>query len=187
MAWIYYGIFLVLVVILVVVIVLLMKKMDNKELSRRKLRMEFYRTSDFRDEYLVQSVGSEDDCVGVSDYIQKLVLKADKIVTKFDNDLLTEKWELLKKNPEGITETLVGDKLHGYTVNKGECIRIRVRGMTSGGEDSIFLDESEVLYVLIHELAHIITDSYGHTEEFKDNFRKLLKCAKEMGLKTSKC
>ena len=37
-------------------------------------------------------------------------------------------------------------------------------------------------YVLIHELAHCISSSIGHTEEFHDNFDMLLKKAENMGL-----
>ena len=38
-----------------------------------------------------------------------------------------------------------------------------------------FQNENEMLFVLLHELAHCMSLSYNHTSEFWDNFRFLLK------------
>ena len=37
-------------------------------------------------------------------------------------------------------------------------------------------------FVLMHELAHVMTVTTHHTKEFWDNFAKLLKAAEELGL-----
>jgi hypothetical protein len=39
-----------------------------------------------------------------------------------------------------------------------------------------------MMYVAIHELAHIASDSVGHTDEFKRNFADLLKKGIEIGV-----
>ena len=39
-----------------------------------------------------------------------------------------------------------------------------------------------MMFVALHELAHIMTKSIGHTEEFWNNFRYLLKKAIKLGL-----
>ena len=39
-----------------------------------------------------------------------------------------------------------------------------------------------MMFVAIHELAHTMTKSIGHTEEFWDNFRTLLKNARKLGI-----
>ena len=41
------------------------------------------------------------------------------------------------------------------------------------------IDENTLTFVALHELAHIMTKSVGHTEEFWDNFKFLLENAKE--------
>ena len=49
--------------------------------------------------------------------------------------------------------------------------------------NSIALEELNLItYVGIHELAHIMTISVGHTEEFWNNFRILLRVAVELKL-----
>lgn len=39
-----------------------------------------------------------------------------------------------------------------------------------------------LMYVAIHELAHIVSKNYGHDREFVENFQKLLRRAMDMGL-----
>ena len=38
------------------------------------------------------------------------------------------------------------------------------------------------LFVLLHELAHVATDSYGHTKEFWRNMKYLLELAEDVGV-----
>ena len=45
-----------------------------------------------------------------------------------------------------------------------------------------FIDDNTVYFVVLHELAHIMTTSIGHKTEFWDNFRFLLKNAIEFNL-----
>lgn len=42
-----------------------------------------------------------------------------------------------------------------------------------------YYDMNTLMYVALHELAHVLSKSEGHEEEFKDNFAKLLKKAAE--------
>jgi hypothetical protein len=37
-----------------------------------------------------------------------------------------------------------------------------------------FIDENTIMFVLLHELSHLMTESIGHTPEFWNNFRMLL-------------
>lgn len=39
-----------------------------------------------------------------------------------------------------------------------------------------------IMYVALHELAHVITKSHGHGEEFKRNFKQLLDKATQIGI-----
>jgi len=62
-----------------------------------------------------------------------------------------------------------------YSVAK-DAISICVRGEDGGLES-----ENTGMFVLLHELAHICTDRYGHTPEFWANMRFLLELAEVTG------
>ena len=53
-------------------------------------------------------------------------------------------------------------------MNKGEKIGICVRYKNKK------VNENSLFFVLLHELAHIMSESYGHTEEFWRNFKYLI-------------
>lgn len=46
-------------------------------------------------------------------------------------------------------------------------------------------DEQALHYVLMHELAHVMSHSVGHTPEFYDNMDRLLRSARAQGLYTT--
>lgn len=45
-----------------------------------------------------------------------------------------------------------------------------------------FYDMNTLMYVALHELAHVISISHGHNDEFKDNFYDLLSRASKIGI-----
>ena len=75
-------------------------------------------------------------------------------------------------NPDNITETGKNNQYTSYSVNKGEKVVFCIRQKDDA--ESI-VDENTLTFVAIHELAHIMTKSVGHTPEFWDNFKRLLK------------
>ena len=68
-----------------------------------------------------------------------------------------------------------------YTVNKGEELGICIRQKTNENE---LVDFNDIMYVVIHELAHIGSTSYGwgnhHNAEFRRHFKILLQEANEL-------
>ncbi len=80
-------------------------------------------------------------------------------------------------NPDAISETIEGAKYTSYSVNKGEKISICIRK-----KDKTFVDENTVLFVVIHELAHVMTDEVGHTPLFWDNMKYLLEEAEKINI-----
>jgi len=80
-------------------------------------------------------------------------------------------------NPDRLSETGLGAKYTSYSVNKGEEIAICVRQ-----PDNTFIDDNTVMFVVIHELAHVMTKSVGHTTEFWDNMAYLLERAEGLGI-----
>lgn len=63
-----------------------------------------------------------------------------------------------------------------FTINK-EHIYICTKN-----EKGAYYDDNMLIYVLLHELAHVLCDEVGHTEKFKRIFRSLLHRAHEAGL-----
>ena len=82
-------------------------------------------------------------------------------------------------NPDTLSETGKDAEYTSYSVNKGQKISICIRN-----KDNSFIDNNTVIFVVIHELAHVMTDSIGHTEEFWDNMKYLLEKAEEMKIYT---
>ena len=66
-----------------------------------------------------------------------------------------------------------------YSINKGEKLVLCLRA--KDGTNS-FVDKNVLLFVSLHEITHIMTKSVGHTEEFWDNFKFVLKECQEAGL-----
>lgn len=65
-----------------------------------------------------------------------------------------------------------------YTVNKGETMAICLRSKKNGK----FHDLNLIMYVVLHELAHIACPETGHTELFKNIFIFFLKISVKLDL-----
>jgi hypothetical protein len=78
-------------------------------------------------------------------------------------------------NPKKISETLPNSELRAYSENKGEKIAFC---LNKTKESSTLIDINTLTFVAIHELAHVMTKSVGHKQEFWQNFKFLLENAK---------
>lgn len=80
-------------------------------------------------------------------------------------------------NPNAISEGSYESGYTSYTVNKGEKLILCIRQ-----KDQTFVDKNTIIYIAVHELAHIMTTELGHTDTFWANFKILLNEAMEIGL-----
>jgi hypothetical protein len=88
---------------------------------------------------------------------------------------------LVKKfNPDKIVETLPTSEYTAYSENKGKKIAFCLNKKKDNNRNLI--DENTLMFVAIHEMAHVATLSIGHNTEFWDNFKFLLKEADKAGL-----
>ena len=112
----------------------------------------------------------------------KLSMINEKIMLLIDHlDESEENVKRLKKNytPESLSEN-TKDSIHtSYSLNKGEKISLCLREKS---DDVIFEDDNTIMFVVIHELAHLMSESVGHTNEFWDNMRYLLEEARKLGI-----
>ena len=115
----------------------------------------------------------------VADLLAKVTGKMKKLVNIVsDKYSSNKKCQQLKKNfnPKKIKEILPTSSYTAYSENKGEKIAFCT---TTTKRGSKLIDENTLTFVAIHELAHVMSDSIGHTNEFWDNFKFLLKKAVE--------
>ncbi len=110
-----------------------------------------------------------DKCTELVEYVKK----------KHPND------ERIKKlaegfNPTKISETLPTSELTAYSENKGEKLAFCLNRSKNDNENLI--DLNTLTFVALHELAHIMTSSIGHKQEFWQNFKFLLENAKAAGI-----
>ena len=82
-----------------------------------------------------------------------------------------------KYRPESLAEGAFDSKQTSYSINKGERIVLCMR--QSNGD---FVDMNTLLYVAIHELAHVMTPTIGHDKSFWDNMQRLVRHATDVKL-----
>lgn len=84
-------------------------------------------------------------------------------------------------NPKRVYETLPTSEYTAYSENKGEKLAFCLNTTKDGNQ---LIDENTLMFVAIHEVAHIMTKSIGHKPEFWNNFKFLLENAAEIGVYT---
>ncbi len=106
-----------------------------------------------------------------------------KKLVKFANEKYPDR-ENVKRlvkgfNPQRINEILPTSEYTAYSENKGEKLAFCV---TTSKKSNNLVSEETLLFVGIHELSHVMSESIGHTQEFWDNFKFLLELAKEANI-----
>ena len=84
-----------------------------------------------------------------------------------------------KFNPTKISETLPTSEYTAYSENKGEKLAFC---LNKEKNKTKLIDINTLTFVAVHELAHIMTTSEGHLQEFWKNFKFLLEQAKAAGI-----
>ena len=127
--------------------------------------------------YLVRSMPDSQAAADLlADINMDLVLLVQHMVAKYpNNDDVLNLWR--KFDPLTVSEGSIESGYTSYSVNKGEKIILCIRQ-----RDDSFVDKNVLLYVAIHELAHIMTHEVGHTTLFWGNFRFLLNDAIDIGV-----
>ena len=145
---------------------------------RQKLYLEKIKASNGK-EYLVRNLPDKNEAANklgsISDSLKNLVNGLN------END--DKKGEYIKQlkvsfNSEYITENIPGSVYVAYSVNKGQELSLCIREK----DTEKFIDDNTIIFVAIHELAHIMTPETGHTPLFWDNMKYLLEQASSHGI-----
>lgn len=82
-------------------------------------------------------------------------------------------------NPNNMAENSLDDDSTSYSENKGEKIIVCLRDKTPGYP---FVDDNTITFVILHEMAHLMSTTIGHNPEFWANFRRILQDAIKCGI-----
>jgi len=127
--------------------------------------------------YMVQKGNDSQYAANMLSLIRKDLNKLKHHLSKkFPNDIRIQR---LKERFDGndssiIIENDITSKFTSYTQNKGEKIVFCLR--TKDNQKNTIHSKNLLIFVAIHEMAHIITESVGHDDpQFWENFKFLLK------------
>lgn len=184
-----------IIFIVVVLAVIIYKYMKNESYD-----IVFVKSNTSGKEYLVRNLP---DKQAAADLLGNMNLRFDKIIAyikrqdvfklfskfvkkdeslneaKLDDTLKTEfkAFEsriasLLKNyNSDALSENTPDSAYTSYSENKGQKIVFCMRSKPG----DVLMDLNTMMFVGIHELAHLMSKSIGHNQEFWDNFRILLR------------
>ncbi len=82
-------------------------------------------------------------------------------------------------NPKKVKEILPTSQYTAYSENKGEKLAFCTTKTKKGDR---LIDKNTLMFVALHELSHIATETIGHTKEFWSNFKFLIENAKKIGI-----
>jgi hypothetical protein len=149
--------------------------------------LKIYRESDaFNLKCIISDVDGEKYCVRerasmelAANLLAQVTQKLKDLVTycgtQFPEDEKVQRM-MQKFNPTKISETLPTSEYTAYSENKGEKIAFCLNKQKNNG--SKLIDLNTLTFVAIHELAHVMTESEGHKQDFWQNFKFLLEQAK---------
>jgi len=106
---------------------------------------------------------------------QKLVLLIQHLIKTYASDDRIERFKQ-NFNPDKIKEGIDNPNYTSYSINKGEQIVLCLR------TNNKLMDLNTMMFVVLHEMAHICTISIGHTQEFWDNFKWILEESINIGI-----
>ena len=139
--------------------------------------VEYVRSNVDERTYLVQKGGTASQA---ADALAKINMDIEALIRhlqeKYPDD---ERVKLIVKryNPANISEGTAKSGYTSYSVNKGESLVLCLRQT-----DESFAPPNVVMYVTLHELAHLATNSIGHGQPFWDSFSFILNEAMAIGI-----
>ena len=139
------------------------------------------------EQYLVRNLEDKDKAADTLSQIKSNLKKLSEYITEISNKSNDERGIFIKEYINNINnkfdfiifrESTDNSIFTSYSINKGEEIVFCLR---SKNDDKIH-DINELMYVAIHEIAHVGCPEIGHTPLFRRINKELLKYAIECGV-----
>lgn len=168
-----YFITLIIIVIIIIILYFIISKIifyNKSEYLKSNIYDKYYLIKDTKNKY------------NKVDLIDKLFKSIDILLENLKNsdydfkDINID--DIQKKIKESEILENITNSDTSYTINKGEQI---VLCLADRQTDNLY-SYNVLMYVLIHELAHILNVSYGHDENFKKIFKYILQKASDLNL-----
>ena len=160
--------------ICIILITILYIHLENKFTD-----VEYIKSNVDGNKYLVRNLKDKQEAADLLAQIRANLVKVSQELKKSNNDNVDVNRMINNFNPDNLSESTHENKYTSYSVNKGEKI---VFCMRSRDEKQKLVDLNIMMFVALHELAHTMTKSVGHTQEFWNNFRVLLRNARKLGV-----
>jgi len=106
---------------------------------------------------------------------ERLVLLVSHLIKTYPNDDRIERFKT-NFNPDKLKEGIDDPNYTSYSINKGEQIVLCLR------TNNKLMDLNTMMFVVLHEMAHVCSISIGHTEEFWSNFKWILEESINIGI-----
>ena len=149
--------------------------------TRGPANLTYVRSKNTNKDYLVQDLPDKQEA---SERMASIQGKIEKLFQRYRDDPATDaepriQTMIQRFKPENMCESDMRDSTTSYSENKGDRIVVCLRQKTDGYP---LVDENTIMFVVLHEVAHLMTFSVGHTPEFWANFRRLLNDAIAVGI-----
>ena len=125
--------------------------------------------------YLVRDLPDKQDA---ADLLAKVRIKLTKLKIHLENKYpdkpqIKQLIRNYRDDPTRFLEATPDAEFTSYSVNKGESIHLCLRQREKNNESLV--TEDVMVFVSIHEMSHILTESLGHGPDFWNNFAWILK------------
>ena len=118
--------------------------------------------------YLVEKSNNEIYDIEKANILANTKLKIDILIKSLS---ISDERRILMENKSLNLQERDNNNHIGYTINKGDSIGLCI-------DD----DENTLFFVVLHELSHVITKTYGHDEKFWNNFKFLIQQAVKLNI-----
>jgi hypothetical protein len=137
-------------------------------------QMEYVKSSVDNNTYYVRSLPDKQAAADLlAEIVKKLEMTIEALKRDYPDDPRTIQ-VLQNFRADKISEGSENTKYTSYSINKGEKIVFCLR---QKDEAKTLMDLNTMVFVALHELSHIATESIGHNKEFWENFKWILRVA----------
>lgn len=166
--------FLVIIILIISVIIFIKISKGDVIYVLSDIDQEYYLVRDVKDKQEAANLLAR-----IRQNINSLVVHLNTNINKYKDNTKYIKQLTNRINGSIINESSADSSYTSYSVNKGEQIVFCIRSKRS---TSLMHSLNLMMYVTLHELAHVACPEYGHTLLFKQIFTFLTKVAVELGM-----
>lgn len=169
-------IFIIIIIFAIILALVTLIKTEKYEVTYVTSRLD-------KEPYLVRDLSDKQEAADTLAQLKSNIFKFTNQIGEKKNTEYKDIKDNITQLQQRISNVVLNESAEdndytSYSVNKGEQIVFCLRSRYNKRIHDINL----LMYVTLHELAHVASFSYGHTDEFKKVFAEFTKAAINMGL-----